>query len=112
MQRARSRFTYGVLAAILISLLVSATFWIMGSAVVFDRSGNVVSAVVIASGRDTGPLYQLPGHVFYTVPQTDGEIEVRCRDGSHKRWGYVTSHMHTWLRVEPGPGCAKITDVR
>jgi hypothetical protein len=112
MQRPRSQFSYAVLAAILIALLLYATFRIMGSAVVFDRSGNVVSAVVMASGRETRPLHQLPGHIFYTVPQTDGEIEVRCRDGSRKRWGYVTSHMHTWLRVEPGTGCAKITDVR
>ncbi|HEX7752198.1 MAG TPA: hypothetical protein VF440_07315 [Novosphingobium sp.] len=109
MRKAETRIIYGVFAAILIALIIYVTLWIMGSAVVFDRSRNAVSAVIVGGDGATQPLAQLPGHIFYAVPQIEGSIEVRCRDGSRKRSGYVTGHMHTWLHIEPGAGCDEST---
>ncbi|RVT93374.1 hypothetical protein [Sphingomonas crocodyli] len=96
--------------AALIALIVGAAFWIMGSAIVFDRSGQVASAAITSGGPPAQPLHVLPFGLFYAVPQHDGTIEITCRDGSRARWGYVSGYVHTWLRVEKGQGCRDVAN--
>ena len=74
---------------------------IFGSAVVHDDTGEVASAVV-TNGREEQALLRLPGGLFFAVPRLEGTIEVRCRNGERARWGYVTGHLHTSVRVS-GP---------
>ena len=82
---------------------------VFGSAVVHDEAGAVVAAV-ITNDREEQALLRLPGGLFFTVPEMEGTIEIRCADGTRQRWGYVTGHMHTRLRVEPGPGCGRLVE--
>ncbi len=73
--------------------------WFSGSVTVHDETGSVRAAVV-TNGAIEYPLYRLPGGYFFRVmPRFDGEIEVRCRDGSTQRGEYVTHHHHTSARV-------------
>jgi hypothetical protein len=73
--------------------------WFHGSVTVHDETGSVTAAV-ITDGEVEYPLYPLPGGTFFRVmPRFDGEIEVRCRNGSTDRGAYVSHHMHTAVRV-------------
>jgi hypothetical protein len=105
------RIAWGSLGAILIALVAYVAFWVMGSAVVLDRSGQITSAIITTGGGPKQALHALPFGVFYTVPQFEGSIEVRCRDGSHQQYGYVTGHFHTWLRLEVGQSCQEIEEI-
>jgi hypothetical protein len=91
--------------------LASAFLWAAGSAVVMDRNGQVVSAVVTNEAGTEQRLYRLPGGNFYVIPEMEGTIEIQCRDGSKHQGGYVTGNLHTWLRVDPGSGCGKVVEV-
>ena len=73
-------------------------FEIAGSVVVVDRTGEVVEAVA-TNDLVEQPLFRLPGGTFYAIPEVEGEVEIRCRDGRKHRWGYVTGHSHTRLEV-------------
>ncbi|HYD13933.1 MAG TPA: hypothetical protein VEC11_13875 [Allosphingosinicella sp.] len=83
---------------------------LMGSAVVVDRKGQVLSAAIVTSDGRTQALLDLPGGYFFAIPRIEGTIELRCRDGLRPQWGYVTGHMHTRLDVEPGTGCGRIVE--
>lgn len=113
MQQRKKTMLWGGMSATLFALLAYATFWIMGSAVVIDRSGQITSAMVTTGGDKprVQPMYALPFGAFYTVPRLEGTITVRCRDGSQAQWGYVTGRMHTWLRLEAGQACGMIKEV-
>lgn len=92
----------GLLVAALILIPAMAAFlWLQGSAVVIDDTGQVASAVVTDGGDPATEqrLYRLWGGHFYAIPGFEGVIEVRCRNGARKQWGYVNSHMHTRVRV-------------
>ncbi|HTU12793.1 MAG TPA: hypothetical protein VMG08_18025 [Allosphingosinicella sp.] len=97
-------------AAAIAMLLAGLLFWILGSAIVIDRNGQVVAAAIVTSGGEVQALHRLPGGLFYAMPGLEGTIELRCRDGSRRQWGYVTAYAHTWLSVEPGAGCGRIVE--
>ena len=78
-----------------------------GSAVVVDETSGVLSAIVTDDSWEQ-PLIRLWSGYFYAVPQMEGTIEVRCRDGSRKRWGYVTGHVHTKIRAIGERPCARV----
>jgi hypothetical protein len=79
--------------------------WFSGSVTVHDDTGSVTAAV-ITNGRIEYPLFRLPGGTFFRVmPRFDGEIEVRCRDGSTQRGEYVTHHMSVSVRVTDDAPC-------
>jgi hypothetical protein len=83
--------------------------WFSGSVTVHDDTGNLASAVV-TNGKIEYPLYRLPGGTFFRVmPRFDGEIEVRCRDGSSHRGEYVSHHMHASVRVIEDSPCRLIS---
>ena len=84
--------------------------WLAGSAVVIDETQSVASAVVTNNAGTEQRLYRLWGGYFYTIPDVEGTIELRCRDGSRKQWGYVTGHMHTKLRVVGATPCARVVE--
>ena len=88
--------------------MLSGWLWVSGSVMVFDDTGDVVEAVA-TDDRSEQRLYRLPGGTFYAMPRVEGEIEVRCRDGSKHRAGYVTRHFHTWVRVEVP--CGKLIEL-
>jgi hypothetical protein len=99
------RARYWVGATVFIAVAVVAALKLAGSVLVLDPERNVESARVVTSDGRAQPLYSLPGNRFYTVPKLEGEIEVRCRDGSTVRGGYVTPHMETRLEVKSGSEC-------
>lgn len=77
---------------------------VAGSAIVHDDENAVVAAVVtndIVQRR----LVRLPGGLFYVIPGFDGIIEVRCRDGSRARAGYVTGGLHTSVTLVSASPC-------
>ena len=82
-----------------------------GSAVVHDETGEVASAVITNDRREQA-LMRLPGGLFFAVPDMEGTIEVRCRNGARARAGYVTGHMHTSVRVAGGAPCPQIAEER
>lgn len=84
--------------------------WIAGSAVVVDETGGVESAVVTNGGGRYQPLYELWSGYFYTIPAMEGVIEVRCKGGVRKQFGYVTGSIHTKIRVTGGKPCEKVAD--
>lgn len=96
---------YWVGATVLVAVAVVAALELAGSVLVLDPGQNVESARVVTSDGRTQPLYSLPGNRFYTVPKLEGDVEVRCRNGSTVRGGYVTPHMETRLEVKSSSGC-------
>ena len=98
-----------IAGAILIPLLLG-WLWLAGSAVVIDETGGVTSAVVTDTSGTEQPLYRLWNGYFYVIPNLEGTIEVRCQNGVRKRWGYVTDHMHTRIRVIGRAPCEQLVD--
>ena len=90
--------------------LVGAAFvGIFGYVVVHDDTGAVASAVV-TNDRAEQALWRLPGGLFFGVPRMEGTVEVRCRNGARTRWGYVTGHMTTSVRVVGAVPCGRMVD--
>lgn len=106
----RTRFFFLPICAVALALMAYICLEFAGSAVVVDETDGVVSAV-ITTGSEEQPLTRLWSGYFYAIPQMEGTIEVRCRDGSRKRWGYVTGHVHTKIRVIGDSPCARIVEV-
>lgn len=98
-----------VAAFILIPAMV-AWLWLQGSVVVIDDTGQVASAVVTDGGDPATELrlYRLWNGHFYGIPGFEGVIEVRCRNGARKQWGYVNRHMHTRVRVVGQAPCQQV----
>ncbi|MEO5773923.1 MAG: hypothetical protein ABIQ32_07385 [Sphingomicrobium sp.] len=99
-----------LIAASAIIAGVTGYLWLAGSAVVIDDTGEVASAVIKSSGTPNKRLHRLWRGYFYATPDNDGAIEVRCRDGSRKEWGYVTFGVHTRVRVIGPTPCARVVD--
>ena len=85
-----------VVGVVLIGLLIYLA--LAGSAVVIDDTGDVASAVITNDRQEQSLTRLWDGH-FYAIPHLEGTIEVRCHSGSRTRWGYVTGHIHTRIRV-------------
>ena len=99
MKRAASIFV--TLCAALLAALAYVSFY--GSVIVHDDTGKVISAV-ITNGQTEWSLLKLPGGKFFRVPpRADGEIEVRCSDGSSDRGEYVSHNTHVAVRVAEIP---------
>lgn len=102
---------YGVLiAAFVLITAVAAWLWLQGSTVVIDDTGQVVSAVITDGGDPAieARLYRLWNGHFYGIPGFEGVIELRCRNGARRQWGYVTPHMHTIVRVVGQTPCQQV----
>src|SRR4051794_15852450 len=82
-----------------------------GSAVVVDETDGVVSAVV-TNGVSEQPLVRLWSGYFYAIPDLEGHIEIRCRNGLRMSWGYVTGHIDTKLRVVGNHPCERLIEDR
>ena len=89
-------------------LLAACVGYLMGSVVLVDQGGQIVSASIVASDGASQPLYRLPGHMFAAIPRIEGEISIRCRDGSARSSGYVTPHLHVWTKIGSDDGCGRI----
>ena len=79
-----------------------------GTVAVKDRTGEVEAAFV-TDERESQRLFRLPGGLFVGVPQMEGVVEIRCRDGSRHRHGYVTANWHTRVKVEGR--CGRMTEI-
>lgn len=98
------------LAGLTVLLVAFVLLSIAGSAVVVDETGGVESAFITTGDGREQRLHRLwPGY-FYAIPQLEGTIEVRCRDGTRKSWGYVTGNMHTKVWVVGDTPCAHIVE--
>lgn len=94
------------------ALALSAGYlWLAGSAIVIDETGHVESAVV-TDGRSEQPLRRLSNAYFFAIPEIEGTIEVRCRNGARKKMGYVTGHMDTKVKVSGKTPCVNVVPVR
>jgi hypothetical protein len=98
MSSRRSRL---LIAAFILITAVAGFLWLQGSAVVIDDTGQVASAVITDGGSPPtdARLYRLWNGYFYGVPRFEGTIEVRCRNGARKQWGYVIHGLHTRVRL-------------
>lgn len=97
-----------MIAAFVILLLLLGSIWLAGSAVVVDETDGVESAFVITGDGREQQLHRLWSGYFYAIPRLEGTIEVRCRDGSRKNWGYVTGFAHAKIRVIGDTPCARL----
>ncbi len=79
-----------------------------GSAVVVDETGGVQSAVITNSEGAEQPLRRLWSGQFYAIPEMEGTIEIRCRNGVRKQGGYVTGNVHTKIRVMGPTPCERL----
>ena len=75
---------------------------------VVHETGGVRSAVVTTGHGGEQALHKLWSGHFYVIPKMEGTIEVRCANGVRKKWGYVTPHMHTKIRVIGEAPCAQV----
>lgn len=99
-----------LIVAIAIVLFGSVYLWIAGWAVVVDETGEVESAAVVTSDGREQSLRRLWSGYFYTIPEMEGTIQVRCRDGSTNEAGYMTGHFHTKIRVVGDKPCARLVE--
>lgn len=90
--------------AILLGLAGLAWLYLAGSARVTDETGEVVTAAIVNGAGETR-LWDLPFGNFYAIPDREGVIEVRCRDGSRAQAGYVTGSLHTSVTVTSARPC-------
>ena len=107
------RRRYLLIAALILIAAAAGWLWVQGSAVVIDDTGQVASAVITDGGvpPTEARLYRLWSGRFFGIPGFEGVIEVRCRNGARKQWGYVTPHMHTIVRmVGPRPCQQAVVD--
>jgi hypothetical protein len=88
-------------------LLAAGLCSFMGSVVVVDQDGQIISATIIASDGATQPLYRMPVHIWAAAPRIEGDIAIRCRDGSASRGGYVTPHQTVWIKIKSDGSCGK-----
>lgn len=85
-------------------------FSLAGSAVVVDETGGVESAVVTNSGGTEQKLTRWGNGYFYSIPEMEGTIEVRCVNGKREQRGYVTGSMHTRVKVTGKKPCEHIEE--
>lgn len=97
------------LSVFLLAVAGCAYVLLFGSAVVRDETGEVVSAVITDDHREQA-MTRLPGGIFFAIPDVEGTIEVRCRNGSSARAGYVHGSMHTSVRVVGDTRCGRIIE--
>lgn len=100
-----------LIASIISGVLGAAYLWIAGSAIVVDETDGVESAFVVTGDGREQELRQLWSGYFYAIPHLEGTIRVRCRKGSTKEAGYVTSHVHTKIRLVGNTPCARVEEV-
>jgi hypothetical protein len=100
-----------LVAGIMVLLLALAYIELAGSAVVVDETGGVESAFIVTGDGREQRLHRLWAGYFYAIPKLEGTIEVRCRDGTRKSWGYVMGSLHTKIRVVGDTPCARIVEV-
>jgi hypothetical protein len=104
-----------LVVTLLLVTALAALVWLEGSVVVIDHTGQVGSAVITDGGTPPteARLHRLWNGYFYGIPGFEGVIEVRCREGERRQWGYVNSHIHTTVRVVGQRPCQQaIVDVQ
>lgn len=106
MRGGTSRTTWTAIGGACALLVTYLVFELLGSVIVTDQTGQVVSATIIGSNGATQAMYRLPWGNFVAIPRIEGDVAIRCRDESVGRGGYVTPHMHARLEVKPGKTCS------
>jgi FlaG/FlaF family flagellin (archaellin) len=97
----------GLVAAFII-LSAWAYVWLAGSVIVVDETQGVQTVVLTTNGGPDQNLYKIWSGFFFAIPQHDGAIEVRCRNGILKTWDYFSANMHTTLKVVGATPCAQL----
>lgn len=83
------------------------TLTFTGYVIVHDKTGLAKTAQVINS-KWRQSLLKLPFGYFVVIPDMEGEVEVRCSDGSIVNGGYVTKHWQESLTVMGEGTCEKL----
>jgi len=94
--RKRLWIALGAIGAFLAAYLI---LLLLGSVVIEDREGQIVSATIVGSNGAAQPMHRVPGGLFVAIPRIEGEVVVHCRNGTVGRGGYVTPHMDERLKV-------------
>ena len=87
-----------------LSLMIWLASSYTGYVIVRDDTGLVKDARVIGGIRHQD-LTDLPFGYFAAIPDVEGEIEVRCTDGSKVSGGYVTKHRKEMVEVTGEETC-------
>lgn len=90
---------------------LSAVVWLAltytGYVVVRDNTGLAQTARV-TNGEWQQGLVDFPFDYFVVIPEVEGEIVVRCSDGSTVSGGYVTSHLKERVTVTGNGTCENL----
>lgn len=70
---------------------------IRGTVVVWGGP-DVVSAELTNNVKDKA-LTRIPGGVIVGLPELEGTIRMRCKNGMVVQGGYVTRSLHSWLNL-------------
>ena len=95
-----------LIALILFDFFVASYLLYDGFVVVRDETGMVVQ-VQLTNAHQKQTLVNLPFGYFVGTPRLEGEIEVRCSDGSTVRGGYVTPYSAETVTVTGEGTCEK-----
>jgi len=95
-----------------LALLVLAAAYISlaGAAIVEDETNGVETAFIVDSVGGRQPLQRVWTGYFYAIPKLEGTIQVRCRGGVRKEWGYITGYSNLKLRVVGDRPCARLVE--
>ena len=81
-----------------------------GYVIVRDETG-LAKTVRVINGEWRQDLVNLPFGYFVVIPEVEGEVVVRCSDGSTVRGGYVTSHWKERVKVTGKGTCENLVQL-
>lgn len=103
-----------MLRFIVLVLGLSAIVWLAvtytGYVLVRDETGLAQTAQV-TNGEWQQRLVHLPFGYFAVIPEVEGEVVVRCSDGSTVSGGYVTSHWKERVKVTGNGTCENLVQL-
>lgn len=97
--------------ALALPVLAAAYFSLAGAAIVEDETNGVEAAFITNSVGARQPLQKVWNGYFYAIPKLEGTIELRCRGGVSKEWGYITSYSNLKIRVAGNRPCERLIEV-
>lgn len=92
------------------SIVIWLTASYTGYVIVRDETGLAQNARVKNAVRQQ-ELTDLPFGYFAAIPEVEGEVEVRCSDGSKVSGGYVTAHWKEKVKVTGERTCKDLVQL-
>lgn len=95
----------GLLAAAAILIASVVTLLFTGSVVLFDLHDKVASAHLVDGWGHRQDLATV-GFAYVAVPHLEGTVEIKCKDGTTVRSGYVTPGAPMWQSMRKERACS------